>query len=209
MSSVTTANTTLGTSLIGIQAIASSSEVVGGEVDVTGKLGANAFIHFGRTTTSAPSSGVSFRFEACPVTTGTLGANAASQWYPLTTYTTSILAASNQTPSGTSGAALTVGAVTGFAAQDVALVSSSSGSPTLSNTEWCRVKSAASATITAEESLKNSYSSGGIWNKAEIAMIPLDLAGVSRLRCVVDGSAHNQGFVCEVYLTTMDSVTST
>ena len=209
MTTTTTSNTTLGTSLITLQAIAASTTVVGSEADVTGKLSADIYIHFARTTTSAPSVGVSFRVESCPVGTGTIGSNAESQWYPEFVYTTGITAAFSQTPSATSGAALTVGAITNFAAQDVCFVSSSSGSPTLANSEWTRLKSAVSTTMTAEGSFKNNYASGAIWNKAEIAKLgPIDLSGISRLRVVVDGSAHNQGFDCEVYMTTQDSLST-
>lgn len=194
-----------------LQAVAASTRVVGSEIDVSGKWYGLAYIHFARTQTSAAAAGVTYRFEACPVTTGTLGSNTASQWYVIGSYTTGIVAISDDVPSASSGAALTVASVTGFAAQDVCFVSVNAAAPTLANSEWFRVLSAASTTITAEENFKNTtiYSSGVVYDQAEIVTVPLDLSGVSRLRLVIDGLAHDKTFVTEVYLVSLDAVVST
>lgn len=205
----TTLVKTLGTTLNALQTIASGGVVIGSEVSVLTNMAAGIYLHFGRTTTSAPTIGVTFLIEACSVPTGTLAANTESQWYPIASYTTGIIACSNQTPSATSGAALTVGAVTGFTAQELCVVSANSAAPTLSNTEWYRVKTAASTTITAYGNFKNAYTTGGTWDQAEMAMMPVDLSGVGRIRCTIDGSGHNQAFLSEVYMVTTDSASST
>lgn len=203
MTSITTPSKTPGTSLVALQNIAANTEVVSSEVAVSTTFAAIIFIHFGRVTTSAPTTGVSFRIEGAAASSG------AGKWFPISTYQTGITAAATEVPSATTGAALTVPAVTGFAAQNVAVVSSNASAPTSANTEWGRVKSAVSTTITMEENLINNYTTGGIWNAAEIAAVPVDLSGVTRLRIVVDGSAHNQAFLTEVIMNTMDSLSST
>lgn len=195
--------------MIALMELAASATTVGSEVDVSSKIGAIFHIHFGRTTASAPTVGVTFRVEVAAVGTGVMSANASSQWYTVASYTSSIIAAFAQTPSATATNALTVGAVTNFAAQDVCVVSSAHASPTLSNTEWCRLKAAASTTMTAEENFKNAYTAGSIWNKAEVATIPIDLTGIGRVRVVVDGSAHNQTALLEVYMSTFDQIGAT
>jgi hypothetical protein len=206
----TTPNKTLQTAanLIAIQKIAASTTVVGSEVNVATTFGALVHIHFGRITTTAPAAGVNFRIESCPETTGIIGSNAASQWYPIGTYTTGIAAASTEVPSATSTNTLSVPGVTGLAAQDVNVVSSVTSGYSEANTEWFRTVSAASTTVTAEENFKNAYTTGGMWNHAEIAVVPIDVSAVARLRVVVDGSAHNQAFLTEVFMTTFDNVTT-
>src|SRR5215468_5660070 len=102
MAVLTTPSKTQGTSLLSLQSVSASAQAVGSEVDVTGKWAGTVFIHFGRTTTSAPSIGVTFRIDAAAKSSG------AGQWYPLTAVTTNVLACTGSTNTSTSGAAQTV-----------------------------------------------------------------------------------------------------
>jgi hypothetical protein len=199
MTSVSTPSKTQGTTLLSLQSIAASTTVVGSEVDVTGKFAGVVFIHFGRTTTSAPGSGVSFRIEAADKSSG------GNHWYPLTSVITGIAACNGPTNTSTSGAAQTVSAITGFVAQDICCIAPT----TVANTEWARMVSSTGSVLTMEETIAGSHSTGNTYNKAEMYAIPLDLSGIGRLRVVADGSAHNQAFRCEAFLNTLDSVSST
>jgi hypothetical protein len=205
----TTKNITAGQSLIALTEKSASTSIIGSEIDVTG-VAAMVHIHFARNNTTAPTAGVNFRIEACPVSTGTLGANAASQWYPVgPIYTTGVTAAVASVPSSVSGAAITVAAGgASFTGGMVAMISSNSTSPTLSNTEWVRILSGATTLVTAEESLKNAYSTGDIWSQAEMVAIPIDISAIGRLRLVADGSLHNATYLAEAYLVTLDSFTN-
>ncbi len=196
--SVTTPTKTQGTSLLSLQSIAASTTVVGSEVDVTGKFAGVVFIHFGRTTTSAPASGVSFRIEVADKASG------GNHWYPLTSVITNIAACNGPTNTSTSGAAQTVSAITGFVAQDICCIAPT----TVANTEWARMVSSTGSVLTMEETISGSHSTGNTYNKAEMYAIPLDLSGIGRLRVVADGSAHAQSFRCEAFLNTLDSVSS-
>lgn len=195
---VSTPSKTQGTTLLSLQAVSASAEVVGSEVDVTGKFAGMVFIHFGRTTNAAPSAGVTFRIEAADKSSG------AGHWYPVAQVTTNINACNTSTNTSTSGANQTLASGTGFAVQDLCLVNDG----TQANAEWARIKSISSNVLTMEENLINSHSTGSTYNKAEMYAIPIDLSGIGRLRVVADGSAHAQAFVCEAYLNTLDSVSS-
>lgn len=196
--STSTPAKTQGTTLLALQAVSASSQVVGSEVDVSGKFGGIVFIHFGRDTTSAATVGVSFRIE------GAAKGSGAGQWYPLATIISGITAATGSNNSSTSSAAQTVASGTGFVAQDVCLVKDG----TLANSEWARIKSISGAVLTMEENLVNSHSTGATYSKAEMWAIPVDLSAVGRLRLVADGVAHAQSFVTEAWLNTFDNVTT-
>lgn len=196
---ITTPTKTQGTTLLALQSIAASSVVVGSEVDVSSKFAGIVFVHFGRTTTVAPVTGVAFRIEAADKASG------GNHWYPLTSVMTNIIACSGPTNTSTSGAAQTVSAITGFAAQDICCIAPT----TVANTEWARMVSSTGSVLTMEETIAGSHTTGSTYNKAEMYAIPLDLSGIGRLRVVADGSAHNQSFRCEAFLNTLDSVSST
>lgn len=201
----TTPNFTIGTALIALQAAAANAVVVGAEVAVT-KFSGYALIHFGRTSTSTPvdangnPSGVNFRIEAAGKSAG------AGQWYPIAQYRVNATPASSGTNTSTSGGNQTISSTSGFAPGDTVVVQDG----TTANSEWAHVKGVTSSTVLAmEENLVGSHTTGSTFNQAEIVSLgPLDLGGVSRLRCVVDGSSHNQPFICEVYLNTLDSMTT-
>jgi len=172
--------------------------VVGSEVNVTGKFTGTVFIHFGRTTAGVPTAGVTFRIEAAAKGSG------AGEWMPLTSVISNIIQCSTSTNVSTSGVAQTVASGTGFNPQDIILIADG----TVANSEWARLVSVSGAVLSMEEALVNAHTTGSVYNKAEMYAIPLDLSSVGRLRVVADGSAHNQSFVCEAYLNTLDSVTS-
>lgn len=197
--SITTPTKTQGAALLALQSIAASSQIVGAEVDVSGKFAGTVFIHFGRTSTTAPTAGVIFRIEAADKASG------GNHWYPLTSVVSNITVAVGPTNSSTSGAVQNVSAATGLAAQDIVVIAPT----TVANSEWARIKSISGNAITMEETIAGSHSTGNLYNKAEMYAIPLDLSAIGRLRVVADGLAHNQSFICEAFLNTLDSVSST
>lgn len=201
----TTPNFTIGVSLVALQAIAANAELVSGEVALT-KLSGYVFIHFGRTSTVAPTdpngnpAGVTFRVEGAAKGVG------AGEWFPLQKYTTNASPAVGSSNTSSTGAAQTVGSTSGFNNGDVVVVQDN----TTANSEWAHVKSVTSTIVlTMEENLVNSHATGTTYNQAEIITLgPIDLGGISRLRLVVDGSKHNQPFLCEAFLSTLDSLTT-
>ena len=199
----TTPNKTEGTSVLTLQSVSASSVVVSSSVDVSGKLGGVVNIFFARTTTTAPTVGVTFKVEGLAVSGGAVG-----DWIPISQYTTGILqcnGGSTIANSSTSGAAETVSANgTSVSAGDSCYCKDG----TLGNSEWFYVLSSASTTVTAQQSFANSHTTGNIFNKADRLSIPLDLAAISHLRVTADGSQHNQGFDTKVLLNTFDSLTT-
>ncbi len=190
---------TTGTSLLALQSISANGNVVGSSLNVSTYFGGIVFIHFGRTTTSAPTTGVSFRVEvAATSSTG------AGEWFPLTTVITGITAANGSNNSSSTGATITLVSGTGFAAQQIILIADG----TLAHTEWARVVSVSTNVLTLEETLQFSHTTGTTYNQAEMYAIPLDLSAAGQLRVVADGSAHNQAFLCEAYVDLFTSVTN-
>lgn len=194
-------NQTIGTSLLTtpISLVSASSVLVGPSTSVANKFGGSVAIWFGRVTTSAPTVGVSFRLEKQYAASGL--------WVPVATYTTGIVAANSAAMSSVSSAVLTVASGgASFTAQQVALLSDG----TQANSEWGRVVSSTSTTITFEENLLNSHTTGTAYNQAEMFTFEgIDLSNASHLRMVVDGSAHNRDCLVRAILNSFDSVANT
>jgi hypothetical protein len=197
-----------GQNLIPLSSVAASSVLVGQECSVANFFSGMCHIHFARTTSSAPATGVSFLIEACAESTTSISSNVASQWYPIGTYVTGVTAAVLGTVTATSSNVLTASGASSYAVQTVCMVSGVSSGWSDANTEWYRVNKATSSAITAYEPFKNSYSSGSSYSQAEIASLPLDLSAVGRLRITADGSAHSQPFLTEVWLVSLYSITN-
>lgn len=198
MSTTSTPNQTIGTSLFStpISLVSASSKLVGSSTDVTGKFGGAVAIWFGRKTTSAPSVGVTFRLEKQFSGTGL--------WVPIASYTTGIIAANSASMSSTATAVQTVASGgASFTAQQIALLSDG----TQANSEWARVVTSTSTTVTMEENLLNSHSTGTMYNQAEMFCFEgVDLSNATHLRMVVDASAHNQDCLVRAILNSFDSV---
>lgn len=193
----------VSTSLLSLQSVSASSVVVGSPVNVSAYVTGMVFIHFGRTTAVAPANGAVFRIEAAATS-----ATGAGEWYPLTDVLTGMILAASQPITSTSGAVITLTGTTGSPSnQGVVLISDG----TLANSEWVRIKSGGgTATVTCEETLQRTHTTGSsTFSQGEMFAIPIDVSMVSQLRVVADGSAHNQAFLCEAYVTLLQSLSVT
>jgi hypothetical protein len=201
--SVTVPNKTQGTSVLSLQSVAASSQVKSSAIDVSGKLAATLFVHFGRRAATAAGAGVVIRVEASSKSSGD------GHWYPLAQIATNFAAVEPEAVSGTVNAGtavVTVAATANLSAQDLIYIDN----PTIANSEWARIKSIVTNTsVTIEDNLVNAQTGSTIYDGAEMYAFNLDLLAVGRIRLVVDGSLFTQAFAIESHMVTADSYTTT
>ena len=201
MATSTTATKTTQTDLLAIQSLASNSVVISSALDVSTKLAAMAYCRMGRRAATALTTGLIIRIEATPDSSGD------NHWYPMAQFQSAIAAASDEAVSGTVSAGtnvITVASTTGLVAGDIIFIDNS----TIGNSEWGRIKSiSANVSVTIEDNLVNAQTGSTMYDQAEIyPPVLLDLAGVSRIRAVADGSGTGQAVAVNVELVTLDSL---
>ena len=159
----------------------------GSAVDVSSKVGpATAIVKMGRTVATALTNEVTFRLEGSAKTSGD------DEWVPIYTWTSSSgkTAASSTTLNGATTAGNTTTVLTsgtGFVGGDHVYIRET-GTP--GNSEWSRVESISTNTVTWEEAQTRSHTTG--INAADLAeswQIPFDAAAQVRVRLVVDTTA--------------------
>lgn len=195
----TTPNKTQGTSVLSLQSVAASSVAISSAIDVSGKLAATLFIHFGRRSATAAGAGVNFRIEASSKSSGD------GHWYPLAELTTAFAACEAEAVSGTVGSGtnvITVASTTNLTAADLVYIDNG----TIANSEWGRIKSiVANTSVTIEDNLVNAQTGATLYDAAEMYALTLDLSAVGRLRLVADGASFTQAFAVEAHMVTLDS----
>lgn len=178
---------------------------VGSVIDVATKVGpATAIVKMGRTVATALTNEVIFRLEGSAKTSGN------DEWVPIYTWTSSSgkTAASSTTLNGATTAGNTTTVLTsgtGFVSGDHVYIRET-GTP--ENSEWSRVKSISTNTVTWEEAQTRSHTTG--INAADLAeswMIPFDTSAQTRVRLVVDTASAASGMTVDViaWLITADS----
>jgi hypothetical protein len=191
---------TQGTSLLSLQSVASNTVVISSAQDVSTKLAATVFIHFGRRAATALTEGMEFRVEASSKSSGD------GHWYPLAVFKTAIAASETEAVSGTVSSGtnvITVASTTNLVAGDLIYIDNG----TIANSEWGRIKSIATNTsVTIEDNLVNAQTSSTIYDQAEFFAAQLDLTAVGRLRLVVDGRNTGQAVAVEAHMVTGDSI---
>lgn len=191
---------TAGTSLLSLQSVASNTVVISSAQDVSTKLAATVFIHFGRRATSALTQGMEFRVEASSKSSGD------GHWYPLARVRSQITAAESEAVSGTVSSGtnvITVASTTNLTVGDLIFIDNG----TIGNSEWGRIKSVSTNTsVTIEDNLLNAQTGATIYDQAEMWAIQLDLSAVGRLRLVADGSNTGQAVAVEAHMVTADSI---
>lgn len=199
---------TVGTSLLAIQTVATNAVAIGSVIDVSTKFAGCAYVHFGRTATTALTAAMQFRIDA------SAKASLDGQWYPLYAWQSGVAVA--VAPSATAGAAgaksITVTNTGLFAGLPIFCYISG----TIANSEFARVVTQVSTTsITVEDNLVNAQTTSVITTQAEMYAIPLDFSGVGRIRLVASavgvgaGASTGTGAttVVEGFLTTFDAIT--
>lgn len=191
---------TQGTSLLSLQSCAASSVVVGSAVDVSTKLAATVFIHFGRRAATAAGAPANLRIEASSKSSGD------GHWYPLAIFVTDFAACEAEAVSGTVNSGtnvITVASTTNLAAGDLIYIDNG----TIANSEWGRVKSIVSNTsVTIEDNLVNAQTGATLYDSAQVFAAQIDLTAVGRLRLVDDGSLFTQAHAIEAHMVTGDSI---
>lgn len=197
---MSTISKTVGTTLLSLQSLASNSVVISSAQDVSTKLAATIFIHFGRRATTALTEGVEFRVE------GSAKASADGHWYPLATLKTDFVACESEAVSGTVSAGtnvITVASTSNLTAGDLIYIDNG----TIANSEWGRIKSISTNTsVTIEDNLVNAQTGATIYDRAEIYALSIDLTAVSRIRLVANGNNTGQAVAVEAFMTTADSI---
>lgn len=191
---------TVGTTVLSLQAIASATVVLSSALDVSTKLAATIFIHFGRRATTALTAPCNFRVEASAKSSGD------GYWFPLAVFSTQLATAESEAVSGTVSAGtnvITVAATANLVAGDIIFISNS----TIGNSEWGRIKSiVANTSVTIEDNLVNAQTGSTIFDQAEMFAAQLDLTAVSRIRLVADGSGTGQEIAVDAFMVTGDSI---
>jgi hypothetical protein len=202
MSTTSPAKTTAQT-LLSLQSVASNTVVLGSAIDVSAKLGAFIYLHFGRRAATALTNNGFFRVEGSPKTSGD------GHWFPLATYSTATAACEAEAVSGTVNSGtnvITVASTTNLTAGDLIFVDNG----TIGNSEWGRIKSiSTNVSVTIEDNLVNAQTGATLYDAAEIPPpLPVDLSGVARMRVVFDGSGTGQAVAIEVEAVYFDNVTT-
>lgn len=186
--------------LLALQSVAANTVVISSVVDVSTKLAATVFIHFGRRATTALSEGAEFRLEASAKASG------EGFWFPIASFKTAVATAESEAVSGTVSAGatvITVASTTNLVSGDLIYIDNS----TIANSEWGRIKSiSTNASVTIEDALVNTQTGATIFDQAEMYVAAIDLTAITRLRLVVDASRTGQAVAAEAFIVTGDAV---
>lgn len=177
--------------LFAIASTAAAAVTNGTAVDVSTYYGADVRIRMGRGTGTAFTTAPIFRLEGSAVN----GTPTTDQWIVLASFSPALGASiGSQAVSGTVSAAQAtelLAAGTNFAAGDYIFQHNG----TIANSEWSRVLSISTATLTLEENLVNAQTGATVRNQAEQYHAVLDLTGLNRLRLVVDNYGGAQAVI--------------
>lgn len=207
----TTLSKTAAQTLLAHTQLATATQAVGSAVNVSSQIGpATAYVKLGRTVATALSAHVAFRIEASAKTSGN------DEWIPLYEWTsaqaTTTCNAStvNDASFNAGDTSFTITSATGITGGDWMYLRET-GTP--ANSEWVRIGSVSGTTITLEEACTRSHTNGiTTTDMAEGWAIPLDLAGVVRVRLVANSNnvtATGQTVDIIGYLVTADSASTT
>src|SRR5215203_4124664 len=147
---------TQGVTLLALQSVASNTVLISSAVDVSTKIAAAFFIHFGRRTASALTEGMEFRLEASAKSSGN------GHWFPLFAVKTNTTAAESEAVTSTVSSGtnvITVASTTNLVAGDAIYIDNG----TIANSEFGRIKSiVANTSVTIEDNLVNAQTGATI-----------------------------------------------
>lgn len=191
---------TQSTSVLSLQSVSSNTVVISSAIDTTTKFAVTMFIHFGRRSATALTTGVIFRIEASAKSSGD------GHWFPVATFQTRVAAITAQSVNGTCNSGQNVIAMTSTSGETVAdIVYIDNG--TIANSEWGRVKVVTTNTsITIEDNLVNAQTGATVYPSAEMFSALIDCTAIGRLRLVVDASGTGQSVAVEAELVSSDSI---
>lgn len=170
-------------------------------VNITGVLPTGGFteaklyIRLGRLATAAFTAGVKFRVQVSPDESG-------NKWLPVSTLVsqlgTSVAEEAVNGACAAEQAVVPMASTTGFIASDDVYIDNT----TTANSEFGVVISiSGNVNVTLMDNLENVQTGATVRDQAEIyAPIQVDLDGMKRIRCVVDGSGAGQNFAAEIIM---------
>lgn len=203
----TTLTKTAAQALLAHTQLATATQAIGSAVDVSTKVGpATAMVKIGRTVGTALGANLSFRLEGSAKTSGN------DEWYPIYEWatangTTAANASTvNDAAFNAGDTTFVITSATGITGGDLMYLRET-GTP--ANSEWVRVGSVSGTTITLEEACTRNHTNGiTTTDLAEMFSIPVDLAGHTRIRLVVNANnvtATGQTVDVIAWLVTADS----
>lgn len=191
---------TQATSVLALQSVASGAVLISSAQELSTKIAATLFIHFGRRAATALTVGAQIRIEASSKSSGD------GHWYPLFVFTTDTAAAADEAVSGTCSAGQAVigmAATAGFVVGSIIYIDNS----TIANSEWGRVKAvSANASVTIEDNLLFAQTGSTVYGQAQIfRAVDINCRAIGRLRVVVDNTGTGQAIAVEAHMITADS----
>jgi hypothetical protein len=200
-----TLSKTIGTALLAHTQQATAVVTVGSAISVTTEMVAQIYVKMGRTVATALSNEIKFRLEA------SAKASANDEWYPVLEWTSASgkTACNSTTLNGATTAGNTTSILTsgtGFSAGARAYFRET-GTP--ANSEWSRVKSLSSNTVTFEEGQTRDHTNSiNVATLAEDFAWVVDLSAISRIRLIVDSASAASGQTVDViaWVSTLDSM---
>jgi hypothetical protein len=188
--STTTATKSVGQALLAHTQQASAAVTVGSAIDVSTKFGIRVAVMVGRTVATALTNELAFRLEGSTASSGNDNWQPIYQWTTVKGKTTAISTTLNgATTAGNTTSVLTSG--TSFAAGcDVYF--RETGTP--ANSEWSRMVSLSTNTITLEEAQTRNHTNGiAVTTLAERFGFDIDVSNIARVRLVVDSASSGTG----------------
>lgn len=203
---IITPNKTVAQTLLAHTQQATATVTRGSAIDVSGKLALRYYVAMGRTVATALTNELAFRLEASPETSGN------DNWLPIyswvsvngKTAATSTTINDASVIAGDTTFVLTSG--TGITAADIIYLRET-GTP--GNSEWVRVDSISTNTVTCE-ALTRSHTNGiNVADLAEFFTGSISCDDIVRIRLVVDSATNASGQTVDVqaWYTTLDSLT--
>lgn len=180
--------------LLTMQSVTSNTVVIGSTISVLSDYEVAVRIRVGRGTSSAFTTAPIFRLEGSGMLSPT-----ADQWDLLAQFQCAIganLGSQALTAGITAGdSTATVAAVTNFAAADFVVIHD----PTVGNSEFKHVLSAASTTITFWDACVRSHAitTSTVRDQAEEYFAILNVAALQNIRLIVDASGSGQACIVE------------
>lgn len=207
MTTNTTFTKTQGTALLALTQQATAVITVGSVVDVTTKMAASIYVKMGRTVATALGNEIRFRLESSAKSSGN------DEWIPIMQWTSisgktacTATTLNGATTAGNTTSLLTAG--TGFNA-GVWAYFRETGTP--ANSEWSRIASLSTNTVTFEEAQTRSHTNGiTVTTLAEGWQYDIDCSSICRIRLIVDSASAASGQTVDViaWINTLDSATS-
>jgi hypothetical protein len=199
---------TQGTALLAHTQQATAAITVGSAVDVSTKSAVQIFVKMGRSTSTAFSNEMQFRLEASAKSSGNDEWVPVYQWTSQSGKTAATSTTLNDASCNAADTTFVLTSGTGITAGDHVYLRET-GTP--ANSEWVRVVSVSTNTVTIEEGLTRNHTNGiNVADLAESWTFSINVAAIGRIRLVVDSASAATGVTADViaWLVSLDSVST-